>query len=62
MRTYSVSLITDSTTFITSVDSDKEDIDDYDLALLAVSRILDEEGIDLTHRRWDIMVEEISSW
>jgi hypothetical protein len=59
MRTYSVSLITDSTTFITSVDSDKEDIDDYDLALLAVSRILDEEGIDLTHRRWDIMVEEI---
>jgi hypothetical protein len=59
MRTYSVSLITDSTTFITSVDSDKEDIEDYDLALLAVSRILDEEGIDLTHRRWDIMVEEI---
>ncbi|CAB4137381.1 hypothetical protein UFOVP325_35 [uncultured Caudovirales phage] len=59
MRSYSVSLITDSTTFITSVDSDKEDIEDYDLALLAVSRILDEEGIDLTHRRWDIMVEEI---
>jgi hypothetical protein len=59
MKSYSVSLITDSTTFITSVDSDKEDIDDYDLALLAVSRILDEEGIDLTHRRWDIMVEEI---
>jgi len=59
MRTYSVSLITDSTTFITSVDSDKEDIEDYDLALLAVSRILDEEGIDLTHRRWDIMVEEL---
>ena len=59
MKSYSVSLITNSTTFITSVDSDKEDIDDYDLALLAVSRILDEEGIDLTHRRWDIMVEEI---
>jgi hypothetical protein len=59
MKSYSVSLITDSTTFITSVDSDKEDIEDYDLALLAVSRILDEEGIDLTHRRWDIMVEEI---
>jgi len=59
MRTYSVSLITNATTFITSVDSDKEDIEDYDLALLAVSRILDEEGIDLSHRRWDIMVEEI---
>jgi hypothetical protein len=59
MKSYSVSLITDSTTFITSVDSDKEDIEDYDLALLAVSRILDEEGIDLTHRRWDIMVEEL---
>ena len=59
MRTYSVSLITSSTTFITSVESDVEDIDDYDLALLAVSRILDEEGIDLSHRRWDIMVEEI---
>jgi hypothetical protein len=59
MSSYSVSLITDSTTFITSVDSDVEDIDDYDLALLAVSRIANEEGIDLTHRRWDIMVEEL---
>ena len=59
MSSYSVSLITDSTTFITSVDSDVEDIEDYDLALLAVSRIASEEGIDLTHRRWDIMVEEI---
>jgi hypothetical protein len=59
MATYSVSLITNATTFITSVESDNPDVEDYDLALLAVSRIADEEGIDLTHRRWDISVEQL---
>ncbi len=59
MASYSVSLITTATTFITSVDSDDENIDDYGLAMLAVRRIADEEGLDLTSRRWDIMIEEL---
>lgn len=58
MANYSVSLITDSTIFTTSVESDEKDIDNYDLALQAVSRIFDDEGIDLTHKRWQVKVEE----
>jgi hypothetical protein len=58
-KQYSVSLTTSTTTYITTVSSDTDTPDDYDLAMLAVSRIYDEDGFDLTHLRWEIQVEEV---
>ena len=59
-KQYSVSLTTSTTTYITTVSSDTDTQDDYDLAMLAVSRIYDEDGFDLTHLRWGIQVEEVA--
>jgi hypothetical protein len=59
MKQYSVSLSTTHATYTTTVSSDTENPDDYDLAMLAVSRIAEEDGFDLTPLRWDIQVEEI---
>jgi hypothetical protein len=58
-KQYSVSLTTSTTTYITTVSSDTDTPDDYDLAMLAVSRINEEEGFDLTPLRWEIQVEEV---
>jgi hypothetical protein len=58
-KQYSVSLSTDTTTYTTTVSSDTETPDDYDLAMLAVSSIAEEDGFDLTHLRWEIQVEEV---
>jgi hypothetical protein len=59
MKQYSVSLSTTNATYTTTVSSDTENPDDYDLAMLAVSRINEEEGFDLTPLRWEIQVEEV---
>lgn len=62
MASYSVTLTTDQTSFITTVDYDGEiEADDYQLAIIAVSRIFDNEGIDLTLRRWDYTVEALDA-
>ena len=58
-KQYSVSLSTTNATYTTTVSSDTENPDDYDLAMLAVSRINEEEGFDLTPLRWEIQVEEV---
>jgi len=58
-KQYSVSLSTAHATYTTTISSDTENPDDYDLAMLAVSRIAEEDGFDLTPLRWDIQVEEI---
>ena len=66
MDTYSVSLSTDSVTFIVSVDYEYEDkggdydeIDEDKLYDLAIARIKNEEGIDLGNRRLDFTWELI---
>jgi hypothetical protein len=58
-KQYSVSLSTANATYTTTISSDTENPDDYDLALLAVSRIAEEDGFDLTPLRWEIQVEEV---
>ena len=58
-KQYSVSLSTSNATYTTTVSSDTETPDDYDLAMLAVSRIAEEDGFDLTSLRWEIQVEEV---
>jgi hypothetical protein len=60
METYSVSLSSDSTTFIISVDyiyEGDEELDEDKLYDLAIARIKDEEGIDLSRRRLDFSWE-----
>ena len=64
MDTYSVSLSTDSTTFITTIDYEYEDeggeydeLDEDKLYDMAIARIKDEEGIDLSRRRLDFTWE-----
>ena len=64
MDTYSVSLSTDSTTFITTIDYEYEDeggeydeLDEDKLYDMAIARIRDEEGIDLSRRRLDFTWE-----
>jgi len=64
MDTYSVSLSTDSTTFITTIDYEYEDeggeydeLDEDKLYDMAIARILNEEGIDLSRRRLDFTWE-----
>ncbi|NBW11604.1 MAG: hypothetical protein EBR82_26595 [Caulobacteraceae bacterium] len=66
MDIYSVSLSTDSVTFIVSVDYEYEDkggdydeIDEDKLYDLAIARIKNEEGIDLGNRRLDFTWELI---
>jgi hypothetical protein len=58
-KQYSVSLTTSTTTYTTTVSSDTENPDEYDLAMRAVSRIYDEDGFDLTPLRWEITTEEL---
>lgn len=64
MNTYSVILTSDSTTFITSVDyvyePDEDEMDEDKLYDLAIARIRDEEGIDLSRRRLDFAWEELA--
>jgi len=55
MPLYNVSLSTDSTTYITTVESEELD-DEYELALLAVARIKDEDGFDLSQYSWDFTI------
>jgi len=64
MDTYSVALSTDSTTFITTIDYKYEDngeeydeLDEDKLFNMAIARIRDEEGIDLSRRRLDFTWE-----
>ena len=60
MASYTVTLTTDQTSFITTVDYDGEiEADDYDIAMIAVSCIYENEGLDLTLRRWDYTVEAL---
>jgi hypothetical protein len=60
MASYTVTLTTDQTSFITTVDYDGEiEADDYHIAMIAVSRIYENEGLDLTLRRWDYTVEQL---
>ncbi len=66
MDTYSVSLSTDSTTFITTIDykyenngDEYDELDEDRLYDLALARIKDEEGIDLSNRRLDFTWELI---
>lgn len=60
-KLFSVSLTTNTTTYTTTIETDISDADDYQLAMMAVSRIAEEDGFDLTHRRWDIQVEELGN-
>jgi len=63
METYSVILTSDSTTFITTIDykyEGEEELDEDKLYDLAIARIKDEEGIDLSNRRLDFTYEEIN--
>ena len=60
-KQYTVSLTTTSTTYITTVSTDLDEPDDYRLAMLAVSRIYETDGFDLTHLRWTIEVEELQN-
>jgi hypothetical protein len=58
MPLYNVSLSTDSTTYITTVESEELD-DEYELALLAVARIKEDDGFDLSQYSWDFTIEEL---
>lgn len=61
METYSVFLSTDSTTFITTIDyeyeGDDTELDEDKLYDMAIARINNEEGIDLSRRRLDFTWE-----
>jgi hypothetical protein len=58
---YSVSLTTNTATYTTTVGwgSEEGTVDEYRLAMRAVSRIYDEDGFDLSPLRWDIAIEEL---
>ena len=57
MTRYSVSLTTNTATYITTIDHINDDLDE--LMDLAIARIKDEDGFDLSNRRLDVDVQEV---
>jgi hypothetical protein len=59
MASYTITLTTDHTSFITTITPEVEVFDDHHLAMMAVSAIYENEGIDLSLRRWSVEVEAL---
>jgi hypothetical protein len=57
MTRYSVSLTTNTATYITTIEHINDDLDE--LMDLAIARIKDEDGFDLSDRRLDVDVQEV---